>query len=404
MRPFKTLIILLVNLIALLFFVFFVAQPSEKPIATKEEYDEYFYRDFAWSINNFPTNSSTYNGAQYAWGWSNVGNSLVNMYKATGDPKYLEYFAQQAEYIFTQTDEKLGIESFSGTGLSLPGWSDGGYYTSGKFNYIYPVHTGMIILPILRFVDTVKSNELSEYDKIANQFLKSSGDALAIHNQDTMWKDFSDTEGFYLGHQHGEGVVSEAGKIGVPNRISIYIAAAGLYDKLTKGSIYTERIEKSLNYFKYSLFKFDKDFNTYYWSYYEEQNIEKPWEDISHARITIYGIYILHEEAGFSVFNKQDLDRLANIVFKVVDEKSSPPLVRKYIHKRDEENKAYYSMDENPYYSSILRWSFLGIYNEEILEVLKTLSSEMKNDEKATNLRLRLNSIASYLYTKEKLN
>src|SRR5690606_28137375 len=125
---------------------------------------EWYFQHTTWSIANFPKNEESYTGSQYAWGWSYVGNSLIDMYKATGEEKYLEFFIPQAKYIFTQTDEKLVIESFTGSGLSLPAWSDGGHYSSEEFNYAYPVHPGMITLPMLRFVDVVKEDNKKKYN------------------------------------------------------------------------------------------------------------------------------------------------------------------------------------------------------------------------------------------------
>ncbi|WP_281974579.1 hypothetical protein [Halobacillus litoralis] len=383
----------------LLFVVLTFLFNNEDEILTKELYDDLYYKQTNWSISQFPGNEPSYGGEQYAWGWSYIANSLINMYKATGDEKYLELFVPQADYIFTHTDEKLGVESFTNTNLSLPAWSDRGHYTAGKFNYTYPVHTGMITLPILRFVETVKSNNLNQFEDKADKFLELSGRALAIHDKDYMWKDFSKSEGFYIGHPYGQGIVSEAGKIGVLNRISIYLAASGLYDKLNGSNIYTERINKSLNYIKNSLLRYDEEYDSYYWSYWEEQVLEKPWEDISHATITLYGLYILHEEVGFSVFKEKDFKKFANNIYKIIDDDTSPPKIRKFIHKRDEEKATYYSEEKNPYYHNVLDWSFLGIYDKEVFDKIEQ-TYEQTNESMTTEEKLR--SIGLYIYAKEK--
>lgn len=388
---------LLIILITLSLIFVFVLKSFEKPptnIITQDLYDSTYKELDKWSIHEFPGNGKQYNGAQYAWGWSYVGNSLIDMYKATGEEKYLELFVPQAEYIITQTDQKLGIESFTGSGLSLPVWSDRGYYTAGKFNYAYPVHTGMITLPILRFVDIVKENSLNEYDAIADKFLIASGNALAVHNNDEMWKDFSETEGFYFGHPYGEGIVSEANKLGIPNRISIYLAACGLFDKISGGKIYYERIEKSLNYFKNSLLNLDIEHDAYYWTYWKINNLEYAWEDISHGSITTYGLFILHEEVGFTVFTNKDFKRFANIVYKVIDDKSSPIKIRKFIHNRIGENKIYYSIEENDYNHSIIRWAFLGKHDKKALDKLGRLYKDIDEDMPPA---LKLAGIATYL-------
>ncbi|MFJ8266847.1 hypothetical protein [Peribacillus asahii] len=398
----KVIIGLLV--ILFLFQVVFVKRTSDGVFAdqlvTQSLYDEWYFQQSTWAITDFPSNGKIFNGADYAWGWSYVGNSLIDMYKATRDEKYLEFFATQAEYIFTQTDEELGIESFTNSGLSLPAWSDRAYYTSGKFNYIYPVLTGMITTPILRFVDVVKENNISQYNKIADKFLIKSGEALSIHNNDKMWKDISETEGFYIGHPYGEGVVPEANKMGVPNRVFAYLAACGLYDKLTGRSIYTQRIEKSLKYFKNSLVKYDKNHDSYYWSYWDDGTVQYPWEDISHAALTVYGIFLLHEEAGFTLFNDQDLIRFKNIVYKMV-KGDSPTKVRKYIHTINGEQKSYYDIEENSYYTAVLRWSFLGIYDKKVLESLDGVYKELYHQESPSVTGLF--SVAMYLNTKKQL-
>lgn len=374
--------------------------PSSPPnnYISKELYDEVFEQELDWTKQVGDVDNR---GSTYSWGWSYVGNSLIDMYNATGDKKYLQLFVSQAKYIFTQTDENLGIESFTNSGLSLPAWSDKGQYESeGEYSYTYPVHTAMITLPILRFVDTVKEQKLSEYKIVADEFLLKSGEALAIHNEDAMWLDISNDEGFYLGHLYGEGIVSEANKIGIPNRISMYLAACGLYDKLTGGDTYSHRIKKSLNYFKNSLLKYDENSDSYYWSYWEESNIENAWEDISHATLTIYGLFVLHNEVGYTVFTDVDFKRFANIIDKIIYNNASTIKMRKYIHKRNNEEKNFYSMDENQYYYSVLKWSFLGVYNNEVLVKLENLLNEINSDSLP---RTQLVSIATFLYTKEKI-
>lgn len=399
MKRKSLVIIIFVFSIFLISILLFVNKPTDQNIAI-DLYDELYAQLPSFSITKFPSSDSKYDGGSYAWGWSHVANSLVNMYRITGEEKYLQIFVKQAEYIFSKTDDKLGIESFTGTGLSLPVWSDRGRYTSGEFNYTYPVHTGMITLPILRFIDTVYSGDLDKYKGIADEFLLETGKALEVHNQDNMWVDFSDTEGFYIGHPYGQGVVSEAGQIGILNRISVYLAASGLYDKLNGSNIYTNRIEKSLNYIKYTLLKYDQDFDSYYWNYWEELNIEKNWEDISHASLTVRSIYILHDEAGFTIFNDEDFKKFANNIYKIIDDRNSSIEMRKYIHKRDEEEQTYYTKDENPYYYDVFRWSFLGIYDKDILDELEKISKEI--DMNGMFPLTRIESLSSFLYAKEK--
>ncbi|KKK38727.1 hypothetical protein WQ57_06990 [Mesobacillus campisalis] len=368
---------------------------NTEDVLTPEFYDEMYFQQAAWSFKQFPSGNYNFSGEDYAWGWSYVALSLLNMYMATGDEKYLNFFFPQAQYILKHTDEKLGIESFTNSGLSLPAWSDRGHYTSGKFSYTYPVHTGMIVVPILVFVDIVQTYNLSEYRDIADEFLVSAGKALAVHNQPGMWKDVSETEGFFRGHSYGEPYVTEANKMAVPNRIFIYLAACGLYDKLTEGNAYTEKIEKSLRYFKNELVSYDEKHDAYYWRYWVSGTTPRPGEDISHAALTIYGLYILHEHAGFDIFSTKDFERFTNIIYKTVHT-DRPPKVRKYIHNLENEKKVYFNQEENPYYFEILRLGYLGIYDKGIFEELEGVYQEMYLREESSSTALF--SISAYLY------
>ena len=91
---------------------------------TEEIYNDLYEQQSDWSINQFPATNLNYNASSYTWGWGYVANSLVDMYRVTEDKKYLDILTQQIDYIFSQTDEKLEIESFTGTGHSLPVWLD----------------------------------------------------------------------------------------------------------------------------------------------------------------------------------------------------------------------------------------------------------------------------------------
>src|SRR5699024_4168672 len=100
-------------------------------------------------------------------------------------------------------------------------------------------------------------------------------------------------------------------------------------------------------------------------------NLQKPWEDVSHATITAYGIHILHEEVGYSVFTEDDFEMIANNVNKIVNDEGSSLKMRKFIHRRSGEEQEYYTKDENPYYYDVLRWGFLGVYNEDVFDTLE---------------------------------
>lgn len=370
----KLIFLLLITCIVLL------GCDSKETFINQQLYDNWYERQPVWLsepqvIGKGYKDIKLENRARgYAWGWGYYGNSLIDMYKATGDIKYLKEFIPQANYILSQRDHILGRESFSGSNLSLPVWSDerGCFSTNGDFVYSYPVHTGMIVLPIVRFVDVVKEDSLSEFNKTALYYIEETKKSLLIHNEDELWKDFSENTGFYYGHPYGAGKVTEAGKEGIPNRVFIYLAAAGLFDKVNDSNIFTDRIEKSLMYFKEDLIKYDPDNDSYYWTYWKYSG-EDNWEDISHAALTVYGIHILHYEADFEVFNHDDFIKFSNIVNKIINigDKSNPQ-VSKFIHPRSDD-EYYFEQKNNRYFVEVGRWSFLGKYNPVIYNKLDIL-------------------------------
>jgi hypothetical protein len=69
-----------------------------------------------------------------AWGESFILESLLNMYKATGDGEYLEHFVVHAEAVIAQGDDRSGRPDHRGQ--MLPGWGTAG-----------PITLAHIILP-----------------------------------------------------------------------------------------------------------------------------------------------------------------------------------------------------------------------------------------------------------------
>ena len=233
----------------------------------------------------------------------------------------------QMDWIIARRDIDLKIESYSGTGLSLPAWSDDGYYGGpAKFAYVYRVHTGLICFSILRFVQAVYANGIKEYFEKAKIYLAICQKALQIHNHDRDWADLGPGRGYYKGAPYGMGIIDVAGKVEMPNRVHAYIMACGLYDYIAETFIYRKRIEKCLRQFKTWL-RYDPFFAAYYWSYWPSEYGEKGWEDISHAQLTMSGLIYLHHNLGYRIYSLEDLLRLANTAKKTINDIVYPPLV-----------------------------------------------------------------------------
>lgn len=65
-------------------------------------------------------------GSTLAWGESHLLHALVDLFEATGDPKYLREVARRGERLLTHRDDRRGVAD--GSGHRRPAWSMGSKY------------------------------------------------------------------------------------------------------------------------------------------------------------------------------------------------------------------------------------------------------------------------------------
>ncbi|MDI9617165.1 MAG: hypothetical protein QFX31_07370 [Methanothrix sp.] len=63
------------------------------------------------------------------WNEAYFMESLLNMYEATSDPRYLDIFIKHADHILSIRDDRAGRPDYAGR--LRPGWQTGSYYTLG---------------------------------------------------------------------------------------------------------------------------------------------------------------------------------------------------------------------------------------------------------------------------------
>ena len=68
--------------------------------------------------------------SQLAWGESATLNAIVDMYEATGDPKYLRAVVQRGDRMLSHRDDRRGVKDWSGTVRKA--WSMGYNYTAAE--------------------------------------------------------------------------------------------------------------------------------------------------------------------------------------------------------------------------------------------------------------------------------
>lgn len=97
--------------------------------------------------------------ALLAWGESYVMMSLVSMFRATGDPRYLDELAHHADGVLATRDDVRGVADYRG--VSDACWQNRHYQPADE-PYCYVVHTGMILTPIVEFAALVDQHGLHD--------------------------------------------------------------------------------------------------------------------------------------------------------------------------------------------------------------------------------------------------
>ncbi len=132
--------------------------------------------------------------ADMAWGSSYHTHSLNDMYRGTGDRKYLDANLRIVRASLANRDDKKGHTTFFGE--MAPGW--GTAYYAGR-HVIHPVHTGMIAFGIVEFLELVQQEpELmtdlgDEFDTMVEEITET------IDWHDRQWSDGpGEDEGYYF--------------------------------------------------------------------------------------------------------------------------------------------------------------------------------------------------------------
>ncbi len=124
--------------------------------------------------------------AALAWGESWVMMSLTAMFRATGDPRYLERLAHQIDGVLAQRDDRRGVADYRG--VSGACWRNL-HYQSGREPYCYAVHSGMIGHPMVEFARLVQQGELRSetlpdgrsFGEAADAYVAAAEETVAFH-------------------------------------------------------------------------------------------------------------------------------------------------------------------------------------------------------------------------------
>ncbi len=266
--------------------------------------------------------------------WSEAANleALTVAYRATGDTRLLDELVYHADILFARQGDDLGFVDVV-RGSAQPTWGTGNYSCDKYYGHV--VHNGVLIAPILWFVNTVRRDPaLSTYAAKAEEYLTAAEATAAAFSSDYKT---SGSTGYYthpagmaaLGTCEGTDYATLAGTQLPYNmmlammRAHLNLARAqeaanppesGAAANLTQATRIAERFRAALDYHAGT--------QSYYWNYLAGG---RP-EDTAHAAVDIRAADHAHREGV--VFNGADMTRLANAFHYLT---SNPAKVKSHV-------------------------------------------------------------------------
>ena len=294
--------------------LFVEAYPKVEPAPTLAEYATiagydalYLGEPLEQAFKN-PNNDS----GGIAWGLAYRLMSLNDMYRATGEVRYLDAALPCMQRLLEVTDDKRGKALW--TECVVAAWGCEKYAKRGRA--VFAVHTGIIAAPMFEFVALARANATfkAAHADALDAVAEGAGLALAVH--DRQWRDGpADDEGHYIGLDQEEVCENKP----LPgNRLSAMGWALWASWQATGDTQHRDRAIAIGRYVKHRL-TLAPD-GAYYWPYWlaEERVTESApresiaSEDASHAGLTMRLGFELAEDG--QVFDDTDLARVGRTV------------------------------------------------------------------------------------------
>ena len=283
--------------------------PTLETYATAARYDELYMGDkLAKALENVSNDQGG-----IAWGLSSRMTSINQMYRVTGDAKYIEAQLTCIRAVMAVRDDKREIKLW--TGIVAPAWGCDKYAKRGRA--VFAVHTGIICYPMLDFLLLAKKDEAfaaklgEEWERIAMCCIE------AIGYHDRQWRDGPPGEGHYVGLDQEEVCENKP----LPgNRLSAMGLALWTSWRVTGNGTHRDRARAIGLYIKHRLTPAPD--GAYYWPYWlpiEAVKESAPkesvkGEDSSHAGLTLALPLML--AADNEVFTAEDVTRFGNTLVK----------------------------------------------------------------------------------------
>ena len=242
--------------------------------------------------------------ANLAWGESYVMISLASMFRATGDPEYLDRLAWHVDGVLAQRDDARGVTDYRG--VSGACWRNTSYQSGGQA-YCYAVHSGMITQPMVEFARLVRDSGLGDevtYDGLtlaekADAYTTAAEETVAFHDRE--WN----TRGYYIFPSDATFLSSPGHEVPLNQENALGATLIILAD-LTGDSTYADKAADLAQNFADQI-SLGTD-GSALWNY-SGGTYSAYGEDISHAAINVD--FAIEAEASGIVFDQSDLDAFA---------------------------------------------------------------------------------------------
>ena len=266
---------------------------SIEPYLNSQTYDKHFFYPPAGPLSN--------DEGDLAWQTGYRMAGLNEMYRATGQEKYLQLNLVWAEAVLATRDDIVGRPRWNK--VVGPVWSSVAFGRYGRTAYL--VHTAMITYPILELL-SLKGVSTEQDERLLREMLAS------LHAHDEQWRDGpGDREGYYVySREQDEELAGQPLPI---NRNNAMARSLWLAWKLTDDPWCKDRSLALARFFKNRLQV--SETGAYTWSYdipVQDDGKSRPPEDSSHGALTASLAPLL--EAEGEIFTKADLERFAATV------------------------------------------------------------------------------------------